>query len=78
MFYRKSLARSRAAYIRARPLEWLINEGGLNKRVDYPVNFFSNKYKPRSNISCAASGRDLQYCVLSGFGWNFLANTPNN
>ena len=34
---------------------WLVGEGGLNTGVAYPVDFFPNKYKPRSNISRAAS-----------------------
>ena len=37
---------------------WLVNEGGLNMRVAYPMNF-PEKNKPRSNISRAASDRGL-------------------
>ena len=35
--------------------QWLVNEGGLNMRVPYPLNLLPNKNKPRSNISRAAS-----------------------
>ena len=38
---------------------WLVNEGGLNMRVAYPMNFFPDNNKPRSNISRAASGWEL-------------------
>ena len=36
---------------------WLVNEGGLNMRVAYPMNFFPDKNKTRSNISRATSDR---------------------
>ena len=38
---------------------WLVNEGGLNMRVAYPMNFFPDKNKPRSNMSRAASDQGL-------------------
>ena len=54
LHYRTSPARSRAAYICARLVEWvykpwllfgkwLASEGGLNMRVAYPMSFFSKQ-----------------------------------
>ena len=55
---------------------WLINEGGLNIRLDYPVNFVSNKYKPRSNISCVASGRGLTVLFFLWIWMEFSCKHP--
>ena len=53
---------------------WLINEDGLNMRVAYPVNCFSNfKHKLHGFLSGTYGT-----VFLSGSGWNFLANTPDS
>ena len=39
---------------------WLVNGGGLNMRVAYPINFFfPGKNKARSNITHAAFDRQV-------------------
>ena len=42
---------------------WLVNEGGSNMRVAYPMNLLSDKNKPRSNISHTASSWKLTVSV---------------
>ena len=61
-------------YIHLQPC--LLNEGGLHMSVTYPVNFFLNKYKPRSNVSCAASGQGLtvMYFLCWCQEWNLEIN----